>query len=163
MDNYNKTEKHKKEIREVLGLASKKPPAPPKKKTGNNIPPERFYTAQEEVTIRFYQVPKSLFDNPIYKGLSLAPKLMYSILRDRLDLSIKNNWEDEKGYIYLIFSVEELSTLLEAGVRSVIRYKKILVKYRLIIDKRVGQGKPNRVFVLKSEFPTSMKSHYSTS
>lgn len=52
---------------------------------------------------------------------------MYSMLRDRLDLSIKNNWKDEKGYIYLIFSVEELSNILDAGKRSVIRYKKSLV------------------------------------
>ena len=157
MDNYSKIENHKKEIREKLGLPSKKPSGGPKKKTGNNIPPERFYTAQEEVTIRFYQVPKSLFDNPIYKGLSLGPKLMYSILRDRLDMSIKNNWADKKGHIYLIFSVEELSKILEAGVRSVIRYKKILVKYRLIYEKRQGQGKPNWIYVLKPELNKGQK------
>ena len=113
--------------------------------------PLRFYTAQEEVTLRFYQVPKSLFKNPIYKGLSLGPKLMYSILRDRLDLSIKNDWKDENGYIYLIFSVEELSKILDAGVRSVIRHKKTLIDYKLIYEKRLGQGKPNWIYVLKPE------------
>ena len=66
----------------------------------NSIPSDRFYTEKEVVTLRFYQVPKALFKNPRYKGLSLGPKLMYSILRDRLDLSIKNNWKDEKGYIF---------------------------------------------------------------
>ena len=55
----------------------------------NSIPSNRFYTEKEEVTLRFYQVPKALFKNPKYKGLSLGPKLMYSILRDRLDMSIK--------------------------------------------------------------------------
>jgi len=101
----------------------------------NFIPPDRFYTGREEVTLRFYQVPKSLFKNPVYKGLGLGPKLMYSVLRDRLDLSTKNDWQDEKGYIYLIFSVEELSNILDAGERSVIRYKKSLVKYGLIYEK----------------------------
>jgi len=117
----------------------------------NSIPSDRFYTEKEEVTLRFYQVPKALFKNPVYKGLGLGPKLMYSILRDRLDMSIKNNWKDEKGYIYLIFSVEELSTLLEINKDTVTTYKRELVKYRLIIDKRLGQGKSNMIYVLKPE------------
>ncbi len=30
----------------------------------NSTPSNRFYTAKEEITIRFYQVPKVLFKNP---------------------------------------------------------------------------------------------------
>ncbi len=117
----------------------------------DKIAPSRFYTEKEEVTLRFYQTPKALFKNPVYKGLALGPKLMYSILRDRLDMSIKNNWKDERGYIYLIFSVEELANLLEIDRTAVMRYKKKLVEYKLIIDKRLGQGNPNRIYVLKPE------------
>jgi len=129
----------------------------------NFIPPDRFYTEKEEVTLRFYQTPKALFKNPRYKGLSLGPKLMYSILRDRLDLSIKNNWKDERGYIYLIFSVEELASLLEMDRTAVMRYKKKLVEYNLIIDKRLGQGNPNRIYVLKPELSNDQKSQNTTS
>ena len=64
--------------------------------SSNSTPSNRFYTLKEEVTLRFYQTPKALFKNPRYKGLSLGPKLMYSILRDRLDMSIKNNWKDKR-------------------------------------------------------------------
>ena len=117
----------------------------------NSTPSNRFYTEKEEVTLRFYQVPKALFKNPVYKGLGLGPKLMYSILRDRLDLSIKNNWKDEKGYIYLIFSREDLSGLLEINKETATTYKRKLVKYKLIIDKRMGQGNSNRIYVLKPE------------
>jgi len=81
----------------------------------------------------------------------MGAKLMYSILRDRLDVSIKNEWEDEKGYIYLVFSLKELLNLLEIDEKTVIKYKKALVKYKLIFDKRVGQGNPNRIYVLKPE------------
>ena len=129
----------------------------------NSIPSDRFYTLKEEITLRFYQVPKALFKNPEYKGLSLGPKLMYSILRDRLDLSIINNWKDEKGYIYLIFSVEELANLLEMDRTAIMRYKKRLVEYRLIIDKRLGQGNPNRIYVLKPELLNGQKSQNTTS
>ena len=116
-----------------------------------DVPPSRFYTSQEEVTLRFYQTPKALFKNPKYQGLSLGAKLMYSILRDRLDLSIKNDWKDKNGYIYLIFSGEELLNLLEISKNTVTAYKKELVKYRLIIDKRLGQGKSNMIYILKPE------------
>ncbi|GAI37870.1 unnamed protein product, partial [marine sediment metagenome] len=133
------------------GLPSTNSTTSPNNKEYNSIPSNRFYTAQEEITIRFYQVPKALFKNPVYEGLDLGPKLMYSVLRDRLDLSIKNNWQDEKGYIYLIFSGEALSMLLEINKNTVTKYKRELVKYKLIIDKRMGQGNSNRIYVLKPE------------
>ena len=151
MSNKSKEENYKKEDRKKITLPTKSPTRPSKNKEYKYIPPERFYTEKEEVTIRFFQVPKSLFNNPAYKSLSLGPKLMYSILRDRLDLSIKNNWKDEKGYIYLIFSLKELVQLLTIDEKTVIKYKKELVKYTLIVDKRIGQGNPNRIYVLKPE------------
>lgn len=128
------------------------------------ISPSKFYTSQEEITLRFYQTPKALFNNPAYNGLTLGPKLMYSILRDRLDMSIKNNWKDENGYIYLVFSVEELSDLLEIDRTAVIRYKKKLVEYNLIIDRRLGQGNPNRIYILKPELVNNLdqKSQFAT-
>jgi len=129
----------------------------------NSTPSNRFYTEKEEVTLRFYQVPKALFKNPVYKGLGLGPKLMYSILRDRLDLSIKNNWKDEKGYIYLIFSREDLSGLLEINKETATTYKRKLVKYKLIIDKRMGQGNSNRIYVLKPEIKEFLKTEKVTS
>jgi len=152
-------------IRKKLGLSLKTTSGSPKKKSSSYISPDRFYTEKEEVTLRFYQTPKALFNNPKYRGLALGPKLMYSILRDRLDISIKNKWKGNKGYIYLIFSVEELSNLLEIDRTAVMRYKKKLVEYKLIIDKRLGQGNPNRVYVLKPELVDnySLKSQIATS
>jgi hypothetical protein len=141
-----------------LGLPASNSTSSSNNKEYNSTPSSRFYTEKEEVTLRFYQVPKALFKNSKYKELSLGPKLMYSILRDRLDLSIKNNWKDEKGYIYLIFSIEELASLLEIDRKAIMRYKKSLVDYRLIIDKRLGQGRSNRIYVLKPELWDGQKS-----
>jgi len=138
-------------IRKKNGMPSGDSNSSSNNKEYNSIPSDRFYTEKEEVTLRFYQTPKALFKNPKYKGLSLGPKLMYSILRDRLDMSIKNNWKDEKGYIYLIFSVEELMDLLEMSNKIIIKYKKRLAEYGLIFEKRLGQGKANRIYILKPE------------
>jgi len=153
----NNREINRKNISKEPGLTSGNPTGFSNNKEYNSIQSNRFYTASEEVTLRFYQVPKALFKNPVYKGLDLGPKLMYSVLRDRLDLSIKNNWKDKEGHIYLIFSVEELSNILDAGERSVIRYKKSLVEYGLIYEKRLGQGKPNWIYVLKPELNGNQK------
>ena len=147
----NNREINRKNISKKPGLSSSNHTNSSNNKEYGTIPQERFYKKQEEVTFRFYQVPKALFKNPIYKGLSLGAKLMYSVLRDRLDVSVKNEWEDEKGYIYLVFSLKELLNLLEIDEKTVIKYKKALVKYKLIFDKRVGQGNPNRIYVLKPE------------
>jgi len=147
----NNREINRKNISKKPGLPSSNPTDSPNNKEYNSIPSDRFYTLKEEVTLRFYQVPKVLFKNPTYKRLSLGAKLMYSILRDRLDISVRNEWKDENGYIYLIFSLKELINLLTIDEKTVIKYKKELVKHTLIFDKRVGQGKPNRIYVLKPD------------
>lgn len=117
----------------------------------------RIYSASEEQVLRFYQMPKVLFTNPRYSGLSIGAKAVYSILRDRLDLSIKNNWVDEDGYIYLSFSEKSLSELLDTTEKTVRKYKSELVKYELIIDKRIGQGKTNRIYILKPELENNQE------
>ena len=129
----------------------------------NKLAPSRFYTEKEEVTLRFYQTPKALFNNPSYKNLSLGAKLMYSILRDRLDISVKNDWKDEHGYIYLTFTVDEMAKLLEITRKTAIKHKKELNKYGLIVDKRLGQGNPNRIYVLKPEIDNFQKCNNYTS
>jgi len=129
----------------------------------DKLTPSRFYTEKEEVTLRFYQTPKALFNNPSYKNLSLGAKLMYSILRDRLDISVKNDWKDEHGYIYLTFTVDEMAKLLEITRKTAIKHKKELNKYGLIVDKRLGQGNPNRIYVLKPEIDNFQKCNNYTS
>lgn len=57
------------------------------------------YKANEYLENSFYQVPKELFINSYYMSLSLASKVLYGLLLDRLYLSIKNNWSDDNGDI----------------------------------------------------------------
>lgn len=112
----------------------------------------RFHRLEDEQQLRFYQMPKVLFTDKKYKGLSLGAKAMYSILRDRQELSIKNNWVDKDGYIYLIFTIENLCELLDISDRTATKYKKELAKYNLLFEKRLGQGKPNRLYILKPDY-----------
>ena len=107
----------------------------------------KYHTIGDEQQIRFYQTPKTLFGNARYKGLGIAEKQIYAILRDRQDLSRKNNWVDENGHIFLMFSVDNLAELTEVSRNSIMRYKKTLAEYGLIKEVSTGIGKPNRIYV----------------
>ena len=61
---------------------------------------------------KFYQLPKVFFTNPKYVNLSNDAKITWSILRDRLDLSIRNNWVDKNGDIFFIYTNEKLKSIL---------------------------------------------------
>ena len=62
------------------------------------------YKVNECLENTFYQVPKELFINPYYEKLNSDSKLLYALLLDRLSVSMKNEWIDEDGNIFLIFS-----------------------------------------------------------
>ncbi|MGU3127290.1 replication initiator protein A [Staphylococcus aureus] len=52
----------------------------------------KVYNINEEYREKLYQIPKVFFTNPKYIKLSNDAKMAWGILRDRLDLSIKNGW-----------------------------------------------------------------------
>ena len=60
------------------------------------------YKANEFLENSFFQVPKELFVNQYYTDLSLASKVLYGLLLDRLSVSIKNKWT-RRRYLYYIF------------------------------------------------------------
>ena len=111
----------------------------------------RRYTKAQVDEIRFYQLPKALLENPKYRKLSDSAKVTYAILRDRQDLSIKNQWYDDNGHVFCYFDGRKLSELQGSSPSTIHRNKKQLIKYGLMEDQRLGQGKPNRLYILKPE------------
>lgn len=96
---------------------------------------------------RFFRVPKLLFESELYKKMSAESKLLYAILKDRFELSVKNNWIDADGNIYFIFTVEEIGEMLGCGKDKVIKLKKELKKYDLLEEVRQGLNKPNLIYL----------------
>ena len=67
------------------------------------------YKITETLEYMFYQVPMELFFNANYKNnLSLEAKMLYGLLLSQLTLSIKNNWQDENGDVYIILTREKV-------------------------------------------------------
>ena len=50
--------------------------------------------------------------------LSHTAKLLYTLLLDRATLSQKNNWVDERGFVYVIFPISSLSEALRCSTMS---------------------------------------------
>ena len=69
---------------------------------------ERITIAQVHNSERFFRVPKQLFESPFYKKMSAEAKLLHVILREWFELSVKNNWVNQDGCIYMIFTVDDI-------------------------------------------------------
>ncbi|MCD9056123.1 replication initiator protein A [Staphylococcus arlettae] len=101
---------------------------------------------------KFYQLPKVFFTSPKYTNLSNDAKITWSILRDRLDLSIRNNWIDENGDIFFIYTNEKLKSILNiSSPNKLSKIKKELTQVDLFNQIRVGLNKPNKLYIKKPE------------
>ena len=106
-----------------------------------------FYGAQAE-QFSFYRVPKVLFTKEQFKQLSAEAKILYGIMLDKLDLSVKNKWGDEKGRVYIIYTIEQIMADMNCADQKATKLlDELEKKCGLIERKRQGLGKPNLIFV----------------
>lgn len=116
---------------------------------------DKYYTVEEEYKERFYKLPKVFFTNPKYIKLSNDAKMAYAILQDRLQLSIKNKWFDEKtGKIFFLYSNAKLAEILNCGKNKPTELKKELISVDLLEKRRLGHTKNDMLFLLKPELTT---------
>lgn len=97
-------------------------------------------------------MPKVLFTNTQFKSLSCEAKLLYGLLLDRMQLSIKNRWLDEEGKVYIYFSQEQISGMMGCGLKKVGNLLAELDSRKgigLITRIRQGLGRPDRIYVRK--------------
>lgn len=104
------------------------------------------YTIENIVNNRFYQMPKFLLEGE-FKGLSNDARVLYSILKDRHELSLSNNWINENNEVYLIFTREEMADLLGCSQPTLRKAIKQLIESGLMEEERQGLNKPNIIFL----------------
>ena len=105
-----------------------------------------FYGGQADLFF-FYRLPKALFVDPRFRGISAEAKILYGLLLDRMGLSTKNGWLDDAGRVYIIFTTEEIMTSLYCADNKATKLMKELEGCGLIERKRRGLGKPNLIYV----------------
>ena len=108
--------------------------------------PDYFYGPQAEQFV-FYRIPKALFTDPAFRSISTDAKVLYGLLLDRMSLSARNDWLDDAGRVYIIFTVEEVMDALCCADNKATRLLRELEGVGLIERKRRGLGKPSFVYV----------------
>lgn len=111
----------------------------------------RLYKINETLENSYYQMPQELFENERYKTLSIEAKVIYSFLLNRMNLSRINNWTNDNGEIYLIYTRKEIQIKLNLSDKPVTRAFKELRESNLIKEEKQGFGKPNLIFIGKIE------------
>ena len=57
-----------------------------------------FYGAEAEQYI-FYRIPKTLFSDKRFKGVSMEAKVIYGLMLDRMGLPVRNGWLNNDGRV----------------------------------------------------------------
>ncbi len=106
---------------------------------------------KNQASQNFYMFHKALFINEKYRKLSDSAKVTYAILNDRVSLSIKNNWIDQNGDIYFIFTNENLQEVLDKSKNTITKIKKELQEVDLLEQVKTGFNQPNKLYLHEIE------------
>ena len=117
-----------------------------------------YFYGQAGKLFSFYRIPKALFQEQRFQNLSTDAKTLYGILLDRMSLSVKNEWFDKKGRVFIIFTIEDVKRTLRCADNKATRLLRELEKFGLIERKRRGQGKPCLVYVKNFSAESSKES-----
>ena len=102
-----------------------------------------YFYGNEASEFRFYRVPKALFGGE----LSLEAATLYSLMLDRVGLSVKNGWLDSLGRVFIYFVQKDVQKFLRCGHNRATAFMRELERFGLIERKRQGLGKPAIIYV----------------
>ena len=117
-----------------------------------------YFYGQAGELFSFFRIPKALFQEQRFQDLSTDAKTLYGILLDRMSLSVKNEWFDKKGRVFIIFTNEDVKRTLRCADNKATRLLRELEEFGLIERKRRGQGKPCLVYVKNFSAESSKES-----
>lgn len=107
-----------------------------------------YFRGLEADRYSFYRVPKALIKVDLFEKMSGDAKLLYAVLLDRMNLSLKNGWQDENGNVYIICTIGEIMDSIRCARQKAVKLLDELEhEYQLIERRRQGLGKPNLLYV----------------
>lgn len=109
-----------------------------------------YYYGNQSEQYSFYRIPKILFKDKTFKGLSTDAKVLYGLMLDRMGLSVKNRWFDVENKVYIIYTLKNIMEDFGCADNKATKLLKELDKETgigLIERKRQGLGKPDIIYV----------------
>ena len=113
----------------------------------------------EVIVEQFFKLYKVLFEEE-FNNMSLGAKVIYSIMMDRNELSIKNNLIDDSGKVYIFMTINDIRDKISCSRQTAHNILKELEVKNLIYKVRQGLCKPNKIYVQKIDINKS-KNHTS--
>ena len=74
-----------------------------------------YFTAEAQEREPFIRVPKVLIENQDFQALSADAKLLYSVMRNRMELSRRNGWVDTEGRVFICYKVSDVMKALHCS------------------------------------------------
>jgi hypothetical protein len=106
-----------------------------------------YYYARQSEQFTFYRIPRALFTDERFTGLSAESRILYGLMLDRMGLSRKNGWVDGQDRVYICFTLDEVMRCLHYGREKAAKLIAELVDIGLIETKRQGLGRANIIYV----------------
>lgn len=106
-----------------------------------------YYYGTEADQFSFIRIPKVMLTNEKFKELSLPAKVLYGLLLDRMNLSMKNHWMDDEKRVFIIYQIADIQEDLGFSKKKAIEYLAELEEFGLVEKRRRGFGLPSIIFV----------------
>ena len=107
-----------------------------------------YITKEDKTKDLFYKIPKQFMLEEKYKKMKDSAKILYSILYERTNLSIENNWFDDKDRAFIICTFDEIQTFFGCSRDKVNNALKDLEKFSLIKKDKIKGRNGDLVNVL---------------
>lgn len=109
-----------------------------------------YYYHQEANQFASFRIPKALFTDIRFSNISTDAKLLYGLMLDRMSLSLMNKWLDDKGRVYIYFTLEDACELMNVAHGKAVKLFAELDFNKgvgLIERKKQGQGRPAIIYL----------------
>lgn len=94
----------------------------------------------------FYRIPKLLLTSDEYAGVSIEAKLLYGLILDRMEMTLKNKWIDEENRVYILYPIADIQEDLNVSKKKAMEYLGELETCGLVTKKVRGLGLPSLLY-----------------
>lgn len=115
------------------------------KESEKDVKMHEYYYGNEGQQFNFIRIPKVFFTQA-FDNISYGAKILYGLLLDRMNLSIKNHWLDESQRVFICFKLDDIQKELHICKTKAISLLNELEKQDLIERKR-QQNVAARIYV----------------
>lgn len=105
-----------------------------------------FYSTQAN-QFDFIKIPKELVTGEMFSSLSNPSKLLYGMMLDRISLSLKNHWLDDKNRVYIVYTLKDIMEDMNFSRHKAIDCLNELECIGLILKKQPEKGKESQIYV----------------